>query len=411
MSKYLNFSSLYLFAWIVFSLLGFVINAPKLYAVLLYSFSAIAVSFSIYSIFEYRLPTYLKFLFLLVFFLSIYGGYLIILGDDVYWQFTGYNVGKDRYFLWLTTSLLTVVPIYVFTCKGLIDDKVMKWFFFLAFVSAIIAFYGSMNMQLKLAKETGSSSEEFSITNVYSFLSIMPLLILLKKQQILQLALLCVLIVYLILSAKRGPIILGSVCSIVVVWSAFYNCSIKKKFVYVLVFICILIGLYEFITYQLNSSPYFAYRVEQTLSGYTSGRDDYAKRVFDYYINSTSTTQFFFGIGAQGTLSVNESYAHNDWLAILLEQGVAGFILFLLSWLSFGYSWLKARTNFDCFVAVGILLFVGLGKTFFSMYYLPISQEMITSSGFFAITLGYFLAKAFPQQENIVLTVDLKENG
>ena len=112
--------------------------------------------------------------------------------------------------------------------------------------------------------------------------------------------------------------------------------------------------------------------------------------------------QFLFGLGAQGTLSVNESYAHNDWIAILLEQGVFGLLLYLLYWIGFVISWIKSKDNADSFVALGLLIIIGLGKTLFSMYYLPITAEMITSSGFFAITLGFFLAKAFPQVEHEV---------
>ena len=397
MQKYLSFPYFYIIAWIIFSLTPYVYHSTKLITALLYFFVGTALYYSVYAAANFKLPAYFRTTFAFVFFLSVYGIGLIVLGDDVYIQFIGSYIKKENYFIWLIISLLTSVPIYVFTCRGQIDEKGMKKIFFVMLATSIYAFYGSIKIQLQLAEINGVMQEDFTITCVYALLSIIPLLVIFENNVFLQIVLLGISSVYLILSAKRGAIILGSCCVVVLVWNVIYHSPVKKKLLVLLIALAFVVGVYEFVLYQLNTNPYFVYRVNQTLEGYTSGRDVYSRNVLNYF-ETVPIKSFLFGIGAQGTLGVNESFAHNDWLAILLEQGLVGFVMYLFYWLGFFYSWVKSRCVSECFVAIGLLFVIGLGKTFFSMYYLPVSLEMIMSSGFFAIVLGYFLAKAFPQE-------------
>lgn len=404
-------SIFYLSCWVILAFLPYVFFAKPIYVALLFYFTGTGLYYSFYSLFNLKLPIYFKFLFAFVFLLCIYGFFLVFVGDVVFRQATGEYVEKHHYILWLVTSLLSSVPVYVFTCKGLISEKQMKILFFIFFVSCIYAYYGSLKFQMMYFAMVEPTKEEFTITCVYSFLSILPLVILFKNKILLQFVLIAVMFVYCVLGAKRGPVILGGISSILLILSMFPRSDMKKKVLIASVTVVFLFSIYAFMMHQMETSPYFAMRVDQTLNGYTSGRDDYAKKIYDFYMNSTTTTQFFIGMGAQSTLSVNESYAHNDWLGIALEQGLLGFVLYLLYWMGFVYTWIKSKKNYDSFVVIGLLFFIGFGKTLFSMYYLPISAEMIISSGLYSVSLGYFLAKAFPQQENVVLTADLKENG
>lgn len=396
------FAYFYLFCWIVLAFLPYVFFAKPIYAGLLLYFTISALYYSWYSAVNYKLPVYFKCLFLFVFVLSLYGVALILIGDDVYWPALGIYVEKSDYVQWLITSLLTSVPIYVFRCEKIIDEKIMKALYVVFFISCIYAYYGVLKYQMMMTAYLDPNKEEFTITCVYSFLSILPLVILFKKKLVVAFAFIATSFVYCVLGAKRGPIILGGVSSILLILGLFKCSSGKKKLLVALISIFFFVGLYSFLSYQMETSSYFAMRIDQTMEGYTSGRDDYAKTILDYYLNSTSTFQFFLGIGAQGTLSVNESYAHNDWVGILLEQGVWGVFLYLIYWSSFVYTWIVSRKNKDAFIVLGLLLIIGFGKTIFSMYYLPITAEMITASGFFAITLGYYLAEIFPQEENIL---------
>ena len=393
-------SFIYLFAWMALSFLPYVFYSKNLYLVLLVYFFCTSLYYSVYIVATYKVPLFFKCLFAFVSFLSIYGVYFAFVGTPIYWRDAAMNVECNTFLLWLFASMMSVVPIYVFTCKGFIDDRIMKILFFIMIIASVYAFRSSYALQLKLAAMMESTKEEFTITCVYSFLSILPLVIIFKKKFILQLFFICLMFVYFILSAKRGPIILGGVCSLLIIWSMIYKSSPRKKFFLLLLSLACLFGLYEFVISQIESSEYFSLRVDQTIEGNTSRREEYSQIIWDYIVNHAPTVDFFFGKGAHGTLLVNESFAHNDWLAIFLEQGLIGVLLYFLYWVGFVYSWLKSKSHFEAFVAMGLLIVIGFGKTMFSMYYMPISPEMIISSGFFSIVLGYYLAKTFPQQEN-----------
>lgn len=357
---------------------------------------------------NYKLPVYFKGLVLFVFVLCIYGFFLVLIGDDIYWQTTGRNLRKYLFLVWLIPALLSVFPVYVFSCEGFLNEQKMKILFFIFFVCSIIAFYGGLEQQKAYALMFKTNQEEYTVTSVYAFLSILPLTILFKKKQLLQFLLLGVMCVYFALSAKRGAIILGSASVVLIVLSMFSHSAPGKKISIVILTIGFIFGVQYFINYQMENSPYFASKIDRTFEGYASGRDEYAKIIFDHYTYATNTRQFFFGIGAQGTLSVNENFAHNDWLAILLEHGLFGAFLYAIYWAGFIYTWIKSKINFDAFVVIGLLLLIGFGKSIFSMFYLPISPEMMMSSGYFSIVLGFYLAKVFPQKPVFELSLSQK---
>ena len=391
---------LFFFCWIVLAIFPYIYKTNYLYEPLLIYFSGAALYYAYHAFTNYHLPFYFKVVFAFVCFLCLYGGMLIFLGDDVIWMTAGRNVRKYLYILWLIPCLLSVFPVYVFTCRGQLSEKGMKILFFIFLATSIYGFYGALKEQMLYAAMMRTGQEEYTITAVYSFLSLLPLVVLFKKNQYLQFILLGVMFFYFVLSAKRGAIILGSITSVFIIFSMLSNATNKKKIIVLSMFVLFAIIVYVFVNHQIETSAYFSARLDQTMEGNTSRREQYLRNILDYYFNKTTLAQFFTGIGAQGTLSVNESFAHNDWVAILLEQGVFGALFYLLYWISFVYTWIKSRVSRDSFVVIGLLMIVGFGKSLFSVYYLPISMEMMMSSGYFAIALGYFLGKAYPQYDD-----------
>lgn len=399
MPLYRAFPYLYFFGWIFLAIFQYIYNTNYLYEPLLIFFSVTALYYSFYAISNYRLPFYFKCLFLFVGVLCAYGFVLIFIGEDVFWQAVGHNLRKYLYILWLISSMLSVVPVYVFTCRGWLNKKRMLWIFILLFVLSIYAFYGALEIQKSYATLLKLEQDEYTVTSVYSFLSIMPLLLLLKNKKVVQFALLSVMLAFFILGAKRGPIILGGTSAFFLTLCMFVGCSIEEKIKLFFIEVLFFAGIIFFVAHQMSLSPYLSWRFEQTLVGNSSGRDAYAQTIWNYYLNSLSNRQMILGIGAQGTLAVNVSFAHNDWLAILLENGILGVFLYGLYWIGFIYTWLKSKIEKNSFIAIGLLIFIGIGKSIFSMYYLPATSEMMFSSGCFTIALGYYLGKAFPQYD------------
>lgn len=407
MIKFLNFPTLYLFSWIFLAFLPFVYYSTKAYLALLFFFAFSALGYTIYAIGNIKLIPYFKSTIAFVSYLTIYGIYLIFFGDEVYWESCGIVIDKYRYLLWLFISMLSVIPVYVFTSKGYLNERIMKILFIIMTIAGIFAYYKMNQQYLQLALAEGSKQEEFTITSIYILLSALPILVVFKKTWF-RFLMLCVYFVFMVLSAKRGAILLGSVSIACFVWGMFAGETLKKKLVVLFVSAMVCCGLYKFLDRQLETSPYLMQRYEQTLEGNSSRRSEYNEKLLNYIFNENSTKNFIFGIGAQGTLAVNDNFAHNDWIAILLEQGVLGCFLYFIYWICFLYSWFKSFHNKEAFLGIGLLIVIGLGKTIFSMYYLPSTEIMIVSSGFFSIGLGYFLGKAFPQGNCLLL---VEESG
>ena len=278
-----NFAYIYVFLWILYSVLPFVYNSTGLLNLLLYFFASTALFYSFFILTHLQLNFYFRILFLFVFILSIYGFELMLVGDNVFWQHVGSFIEKNRFVLWLYTSLLTISPMYVFSIIGYIGNREMRIFFFIMLAACIYDFYGSIKLYEKIAALRGLTQEEFTITNVYSFLSILPLLVLFKKRLFLQMILLSVMLVYFILSAKRGAIFIGGACSLILIFSSFSKMTNAKKIEYLLLVLCLFVGVYEFVVNQMENNAYFTYRIDQTLSGYTSGRDEYFRNILDYF--------------------------------------------------------------------------------------------------------------------------------
>lgn len=404
MIKFLNFPTLYLFSWIFLAFLPFVYYSTKTYLALLFFFAFSALGYTIYAIGNIKLIPYFKSTIAFVSYLTIYGIYLIFFGDEVFWESCGIIVDRYRYLLWLFISMLSVFPVYTFTCKGYLTEKGMKILFLIMTVAGIFAYYKMNQQYLLMALVEGTEQEEFTITSIYILLSALPILVVFKRMSF-QFVMLCVYFIFFVLSAKRGAIFLGGACTLFFVWSVFAESTLKKKFLVLLMTAAVCVGLFEFVSYQLEKSPYLTLRYQQTLDGYSSRRDEYNEKLLNYVLNENPTRNFVLGIGAQGTLAVNDNFAHNDWIAVLLEQGIIGLFLYLIYWLCFIYAWIKSSYNKESFVGIGLLIIIGFGKSIFSMYYLPATEIMIISSGFFSIGLGYFLGKAYPQENELVLVV------
>lgn len=393
------FPYVYIVAWMLLSFLPYVYYSTKAYVALLFFLAISAVSYTVYLVVNYKLIPYFKCLLIFVGFLSVYGVGYFLVGDEAFWQAGNFFIERNRYMLWFVISMLSVVPVYIFTCEDMLNERVMKILFFIMLGASILAFHVTYQQMLLEAALLHTEEEEFTITTVYSFLSILPLILLLRKRPWLQFILIFVFFAFFIFSAKRGVILLGGISILMLIWGILSNYSIKKKTALSSLALILLLGLYQLTMYQLDTSSYFALRYQDTLNGYSSQRDVYLTTIFEYMENNFSIKSFLFGIGAQGTLSVNVSFAHNDWVAILLEQGVFGLLSYMIFWAGFIYTWIKSwRHSTESFVVIGSLVVIGFGKTLFSMFYLPVTETMIIASGFYSIALGYYLGKTFPQR-------------
>ena len=189
----------------------------------------------------------------------------------------------------------------------------------------------------------------------------------------------------IVAAMKRGAIICGAVC---IVWFLAVNLKETKsnRRLLVLFFSVVVFAALAYIYYyMLNSSAYFNYRIGQTESGDSSGRDILYSTFFNHFINESNIMRFMFGYGANGTLKISFNFAHNDWLEIAINQGLIGLFIYLLYWIGLFITWRRSSRQPLPFMAIGMFLFIYFLSTLFSISYNNVTR-------FAAMVLGYSLA-------------------
>ena len=385
MPIWINKASLYLFAWSLYYSQGLILPVGSVFGQILV---ALLLVVSLYYFFvantRYKVPAYFYGLNVLLIMFFIYGLYLILAGYDSLDY--SIHVNQSDYLKQILISLIPVYPFFVFSKENLIDEKFLAISFFLLFCLTVGNYYENQSKLLYMALLKGSKTEEFTNNVGYEFLALIPLSIFLYKKPMLQYLALGACVLFLILSMKRGAIVIGLLCLLWYVWNNVKKVSIKKKIGFLTLFFIICAIGYFFVELQMQNSVLFQKRIEDSLNGNSSGRDGLYSLLIGYFWNGTSPLQFIFGSGANATLKVASNYAHNDWLEIAVNQGVVGIIVFAFYWVMFVKEILSNSFAKQVKLALQLVVLTSFLQTIFSMSYG--SMGYITM-----LTLGFCLAK------------------
>ncbi len=172
----------------------------------------------------------------------------------------------------------------------------------------------------------------------------------------------------------------------------------KKIVLFISLSILILISV-NILEASLFQNEFYQKRLEQTLEGNVSGRDELYSSMFTYYTDSATPLEQLVGLGANGTLKISSNYAHNDWFELLINQGLMGIIFYLLYWFSFLKTVKKSRISKLSREILTMVLIFTFMKTFFSM---SISNYNIYLSSIFGFALadGFLVGVKYPKLVN-----------
>ena len=148
-----------------------------------------------------------------------------------------------------------------------------------------------------------------------------------------------------------------------------------------------------FISDTMMQNDYFHTRLISTLEGNSSGRDEIYSHIWKVFENS-NMFHFLLGYGAQGSFIMTAKFAHSDWLELLIDQGLLGFIIYINYWKNYYISWRSAK-NIEVKNILGLLLLIFLFKSIFSLSYA--SYTYYTNC-----LLGYCLANLYYNKKECV---------
>lgn len=338
-----------------------------------------SIYYAFYANNNYELPICLKALNWLVIMFTIYGLVYLLFGKE-YVVNESDVIGKTLYLKSIYKSLLPIYAFYVFAKKGLLTEQIMKTWFFVFLILTIHSYFQVQTIMMELL-----TRDEY-VNNVgYSFIGLLPAIILFKNKPIIQYLLLSVCLFFIMMSMKRGAILIGVICLLWFVFNNTKKAKGKRKWTIAVVSIVIIIIGYYFYNYRMENSAEFRYRISQTFEGDSSGRDALYNTFLNHFLQEQNPFRFLFGYGANGTILLGGNYAHNDWLEIITNQGILGFVIHLVYWVTLIVFWKKIKRNPQAFMAIGLFIIVYLFSSFFSMSY-----NCVTRCA--AMILGYYLA-------------------
>lgn len=371
---------LYLFFWCLYWLQGMLFPSGSIVSqtILAGLLFVSLISFIVANL-QYKLPSVLKVMSLIVFLFMIYGVYAIIKGERFVIEESGTTgvtaMGTLKNSL---ISLLPIYSIYIATIKGVLTEKALRKWTIVFFWVAVVCFYESQSNTMILL-----GRDEVTNNSAYSVLAIIVLLPIFNKKTLVQYIILAVCLFYVLIGMKRGAFVCGIVATI---WFLYYSLrSVKKSVsvikVFILTIAIIFLALYVF-NYMLESSDYFNIRIESTLTGGSSPRNEMYSLLFNHFINETSPLRFLFGNGANATLKISMNYAHNDWLEMAINNGLIMVILYFIYWVRMFKTIRRTKDNNMVFMMLSLFFVIYFLKSFFSMSYGDIPTWASTALGF-----------------------------
>ena len=346
----------------------------------------ISIYYTLYANIRYKLSAYFIALNILLIIFTIYGAFRLMEGNlIVYHGYDSVSINNFEYLKAIYVSLLPIYPFYVFTKEGYISERYIRRLAIILVPSAVILFFHMQYQNEMLALLSGSRQSEFTNNQGYLFLWLIPIIVFFRNRVIVQYLLFSLCIFFIIMGMKRGPMLIGSLCMICFFASSINSKSTSRRIFSIILFSLLLYLAINAITYFIETSDYFNLRITQTIEGDSSGRDEIYSRATNYFLNNTNIIHFLFGNGADSTIRLFGSLAHNDWVELAINQGVMGLLAYLFYWFSFYKEWKKNRRRNDFSFALGLLLLISFMQTLFSMSY----NAMIFYE---ALVLAYCLA-------------------
>ena len=309
----------------------------------------------------------LRWLSILLYMFAFYGIIYILSGETIY-DFEGTPIRNIDYIKKIGASLLPIYPMYVFAKKKLLTVNLIYCWTPIFILLSIYSFYQYYNHLLNNAILAGSSDTEFTNNLGYVFVSLLPLVFIKQKNTVLQYFYIAICAIFIVAGVKRGAILIGGIAIIYFFLVSIRNSKGKKKFSSILILSLAAITASYYISNFIETSDYFSYRLQNTLEGNTSGRDQIFSEIWEVFSNE-GFFQMLFGNGANSSIYFTGLLAHNDWLEILINQGLLGVIIFSSYNINLYKSWIRYKANQDIGVCLGGLFIVLFLKTFFSMSY------------------------------------------
>ena len=231
------------------------------------------------------------------------------------------RVATFNQFKEIATFMLTLLIGYYYSYRNKTSEKYIFWFGIIFFLSSIVQYYYSHSqLMMKYGEETTNNAG-------YTMLTVVPYLpIVFKRKRILGIIMAVVIVAFVMWSAKRGALMCLAGAAL---FALFYYLKTQKVRLKTILGITLLLLVAGYFVYQQYlDNEYLQYRMEATMEGKSSNRDVAYSQLFNHWLNETNPLLFLFGNGTAQTITVWGNYGHNDWLELLIDNGLVGALVY-----------------------------------------------------------------------------------
>lgn len=366
----MNRCDMFLAAWVLYYLQGIVYPEGGAISITLLGLTLLVSANCAIKVLQWRnAPVYFKGFNMLILLFTVYGFALIVSSPSaLYYPLSGMKMPSYNYIKSIYLSLLPIYPFYYYTKKGYLTVERLRIWGLIFLASVAMSYFRMQREALAQLLEGGSSVEDVTNNAGYLFLSILPMLVIYRKKPLLQFATFAFVMAFLIMGMKRGAIIIGAISAIYFMWRVVQSSRGNTRSLFIFLSVAICVGIVYFFIHEMATSDYMQQRLESTMEGNSSGRDDLYSFFWHYFTDEADVLHYLIGRGANGTLEIYSSYAHNDWLEIAVNQGILGLVVYVFYFLGFYKTW-KCATNTDAKTILALMLFIFFAQTLFSMSY------------------------------------------
>lgn len=382
--KNFNRCDFFLLIWVLYYLQGIAYPEGGVTSLALLVVNLLISASCTFKVMQWRnKPIYFKGLNILILLFTIYGFILVFMSPStIYYPLSGMSMKSYSYIKSIYLSLLPIYPFYYYIKKGFLTAERLRIWGVIFLASVTLSYIRMQRDALKALLD----ADEITNNSCYLFLSCLPLLVLYRKKPLIQFACLAFVIAFIVMGMKRGAIAIGLVCAVYFMLQSIRNSKGKTRILFMLLSIGICIFAVFFFTHEMTTSDYMMKRIDDTLAGNTSGRDNLYSFFWKYFTEQADFKHYLIGRGANGTLEIYYNYAHNDWLEIAVNQGILGVVVYAFYWLCFYKTW-KHATNIDAKTILALTALIFFAKTLFSMSYNDMSYVSTSVLGYALATL------------------------
>lgn len=386
--KKINRCDFFLLAWALYYLQGIAYPEGGIISLSLLGVNLLVSASCAVKVIQWKnKPVFFKGFNVLMLMFTIYGLTLVLIGPStLYYPISGMSMKSYSYIKSIYLSLLPIYPFYYYSRLGYLTAERLRIWGVVFLASVTLSYFRMQRDALTALLEEGSNADETTNNMSYLFLSCLPLLVLYRKKPLIQFTALAFVLAFIVMGMKRGAIAIGLVSSIYFMSQAIRNSTGKTRFSFLILSVGICIGAVFFFIHEMTTSDYMMKRIDDTLAGNSSGRDNLYSFFWKYFTEQADFKHYLIGRGANGTLEIYYNYAHNDWLEIAVNQGLLGIFVYAFYWFGFYKTWRNA-SNIEAKSILTLMALIFFAQTMFSMSYSDMSYVSTSILGYALATI------------------------